>query len=168
LTAPEDQAPAPSEVDFIRRCIGNRNTVHYFTQHAFQWRWLVWLHENKLLSSLLMSSGAENSDHTRLLAHWAGRKLVHDVTGRGLQLLQEAGGRLGFTAWNAAAHELWLAKDIDFSQPGHSQWLAVIADSSRHQVQVDLLAYLLGKLAGEKNGTRRLIFWSTARCEDQD
>jgi len=151
LTAPEDQAPDRSQTDFIRRCLTKADTARYFVQHAHQWRWIEWLHEERLLRPLLECKGGDDTDPTRILAHWASRKLVHDDTGRGLWLLDEDGGRLGFVAWHAAAQELWVAKDIDFSKPGHRHWLVVIADPARHQVHVDLLGYLLGKLAEAQN-----------------
>lgn len=149
LTAPEGQDPDRSQTDFLRHCLKHEEGARYFAKHAVHWRWIEWLHDQALLRGLLDAAAPEaERDAARLtLANWACRKLVHDETGRGLWLLMENGGRFGNGAWWPAAHELWTSDEIDFSKPGPRRWLSVISDVTRHDTRVDLLAYLLGKVA---------------------
>ncbi len=147
LTAPEGQEPDRSQTDFLRHCLKNEEGALYFAKHAAHFRWIEWLHDQTLLRGLLDAGPAKEDAAQRTLANWVCRKLVHDETGRGLWLLMENAGRLGDGAWWPAAHELWISDEIDFAKPGPRRWLSVISDVARHAVRVDLLAYLLGKIA---------------------
>lgn len=147
LTTPEGQEPDRSQTDFLRQSVRTEEGARYFAAHAVHWRWIEWLHDQNLLRGLLDPAPTTRDPAQHTLANWVCRKLVHEDTGRGLWLLMENGGRLGDGAWWPAAHELWTSDEIDFTKPGPRRWLTVIADVARHSVRVDLLSYLMGKVA---------------------
>lgn len=157
LTGPVEIAPNPSESDFLRHCLQRDDRSQYFVRYAQHWRWIEWLHEQKLLSALLATEyfppepkdDVEKSAQQarRRVSGWLGEQLARDSDGRGLWLVQQAGGRIGPVVAAGLAHQLTNDANLKLSDPQPAAWIILICQSPGPPRRGEMLGRLLEKLA---------------------
>jgi hypothetical protein len=65
VCAPEELVPDRTQASLLKRCVEREESCHFFTKHAKGWRWVKWLHEQRLCAPIFDATVSRRD----LLAH---------------------------------------------------------------------------------------------------
>lgn len=155
VSSPPSQVP--EEVSYMESVVADGQRVRLFAELARGEEWLTWAAGQHEFQTLF-DPGASPTDCTAVLAYWFAEHFVMDegLTNAAMQVVREAGGRLGPSAWSAIGHELhrcgkprpswlgqWVVLLIQNDPRTATEWLdyALVASSWPEDRELALLLF---------------------------
>jgi hypothetical protein len=155
LSAPPSQVP--EEASYLEALLGDREKVRLFTEFARGKEWFAWAAAQPEFRRLFDPTAAPN-ECTGPLAYWFAEHfvLVEELTDVALDMLRDAGGRLGASLWSAIGHELHRAEKPRPAFLG--RWLMILTHNDP-DIRQDWLEYALvaSRLPGDRQTALRLF-----------
>jgi hypothetical protein len=145
LASPEIK-PVKSQSSLLTRCLGRKDSCHFFTSVAAGWQFVEWSDEQGLLKPLFDTTTRQLTETQNQLARWLAKMLIAEPSDKGLLLVARHGGAIGRELWQILCHSLWTAEKLDFTLPLVQKWLLLLVSSSPEEHKGEV-GHLLRKVA---------------------